>query len=121
MRAEKDSVYAIAVAVLNMDGKLDMVFGNDNTPSMTLMNNAMAAVFQARVLAMAKARSMVWRSATSRQMVAPTLWLRVPTPAASSRSTPAINKYYRHPRIRLIWHIPPFDYRFNEIYRGRFF
>ena len=39
MGDEKDNVYAIAVADLNMDGKLDMVFGNDNTPSMTLMNN----------------------------------------------------------------------------------
>ena len=37
--AEKDNVYSIAVADLDRDGKLDVVLGNDSTPSLTLMNH----------------------------------------------------------------------------------
>ena len=36
--AHQDSVFAIAVADLNRDGKRDVVLGNDNTPGIVLMN-----------------------------------------------------------------------------------
>ena len=46
LSVEKDNVFAIVVADLNQDGKLDVVLGNDSTPSMTLINRGDGRTFE---------------------------------------------------------------------------